>query len=86
MSTSSYPHRQAIDECGGICYPGSVPNGTSLANCTITFTGLRAGTWYAVAVQVSKLLFFYIKFFSRYHRLMKKMPTVTILHFFNSIK
>ncbi|CAF5023261.1 unnamed protein product, partial [Rotaria socialis] len=27
-STSSYPTRQAINECGGICYPGSLPNGT----------------------------------------------------------
>jgi hypothetical protein len=56
-STSSYPNRQAIDECGGICYPGSVPNGTSMSNCTITFTGLTAGTWYAVAVQVTRLRF-----------------------------
>jgi hypothetical protein len=51
-STSSYPNRQALDECGGICYPGSLPNGTSLSNCTITFTGLKAGAWYAVAIQV----------------------------------
>jgi hypothetical protein len=66
MSTSSYVHRQAIDECGGICYPGSLPNGTTLSNCTITFTGLTAGTWYAVALQVRKLLFFYTKFSSQY--------------------
>ena len=51
-STSSYPVRQAINECGGICYPGSVPNDTTLSNCTITFTGRRAGVWYAVAIQV----------------------------------
>ncbi|CAF4485263.1 unnamed protein product [Rotaria socialis] len=42
-STSSYPTRQAINECGGICYPGSLPNGTTLSNCTITFTGMTAG-------------------------------------------
>lgn len=52
--TSSYPTRQAIDECGGICYPGSVPNGTSLSGCTISFTGLVSGTWYAVAIQVNR--------------------------------
>jgi hypothetical protein len=52
-STSSYPVRQAIDECGGICYPGSVPNGTSLSNCTLSFTGLVANTWYAAAIQVN---------------------------------
>ena len=63
-STSSYPHRQAIDECGGICYPDSLPNGTTLSNCTITFTGLKAGTWYAVAVQVSKLSFINHSLFS----------------------
>lgn len=51
-STSSYPHRQALDECGGICYPKSTPNGTTLSNCTISFTGLKAGVWYAVAIQV----------------------------------
>jgi hypothetical protein len=56
-STSSYPNRQAIDECGDICYPSSVPNGTTLSNCTLTFTGLKSGTWYAVAIQVSMIIF-----------------------------
>ena len=56
QSTSSYPHRQAIDECGGICYPGSVPNGTTLSGCTLNFTGLIPNTWYAVALQVSRSL------------------------------
>ncbi|CAF1096097.1 unnamed protein product [Adineta steineri] len=51
--TSSYPVRQAIDECGGICYPNTVPNGTTLSNCTLTFTGLIPNTWYAVSIQVS---------------------------------
>lgn len=51
-TTSLYPSRQAVDECGGICYPDSVPSGTTLSNCTLTFTGLVAGAWYAVAVQV----------------------------------
>lgn len=51
-STSTYPIRQAIDECGGICYPGSVPSGTYLSNCTISFEGLIPDTWYAVAIQV----------------------------------
>jgi hypothetical protein len=51
-STLSYPHRQAIDECGGICYPGSLPSGTVLSNCTISFTGLTSGVWYAAAIQV----------------------------------
>ena len=52
QSTSSYPHRQAIDECGGICFPQSLPNGTTMANCTITFTGPIVNTWYGVAIQV----------------------------------
>lgn len=51
--TTSYPNRQAIDECGGICYPGSMPSGTTLSGCTISFTGLVADTWYAVALQVN---------------------------------
>lgn len=51
-STSSYPIRQAIDECGGICFPSSVPNGTTLSNCTLSFRGLVPNAWYAVAVQV----------------------------------
>ncbi|CAF1176044.1 unnamed protein product [Rotaria sordida] len=56
-STSTYPIRQAIDECGGICYPDAIRNDTTLSNCTITFKGPKAGVWYAVAVQVSILSF-----------------------------
>ncbi|CAF1397320.1 unnamed protein product [Rotaria magnacalcarata] len=50
--TSSYPSVQPIDECGGICYPSSVPSGTTLSNCTLSFTGLVPDTWYAVSIQV----------------------------------
>jgi hypothetical protein len=53
--TSSYPHLQAIDECGGICYPSSMPNGTILSGCTLSFQGLVSGAWYAVAIQVDAL-------------------------------
>ena len=53
-TTSTFPTRQAIDECGGICYPTSMPSGTTLSNCAINFTGPVADTWYAVAVQVSR--------------------------------
>ncbi|CAF2938529.1 unnamed protein product [Rotaria sp. Silwood2] len=49
--TSSYPNHQPIDECGGICYPSSVPSGTTLSNCTLSFKGLVPDTWYAVAIQ-----------------------------------
>lgn len=51
--TISYPNRQPIDECGGICYPNSLPNGTTLSNCVLNFTGYKANTWYGVAIQVS---------------------------------
>ena len=34
-STSTFPTRQAIDECGDICYPVSVPTGTTLSNCSL---------------------------------------------------
>ena len=61
-STSSFPNRQAIDECGGICYPGSLPNGTNLSSsCTLTFTGMKANTWYGVAIQVTQSLPFVLK-------------------------
>ncbi|CAF4440300.1 unnamed protein product [Rotaria socialis] len=53
-STSIYPIRQAIDECAGICYPSSLPTGTTLSDCTITFTGLKVGVWYAVAIQANE--------------------------------
>ncbi|CAF3486205.1 unnamed protein product [Rotaria sp. Silwood1] len=56
-STSSFPIRQAIDECANICYPRGVPNDTTLSNCSITFTGPKAGVWYAVAIQASRFLF-----------------------------
>lgn len=47
---------EPIDECGGICYPGSMPAGTTLSssNCTISFKGTVANTWYAVAIQVNR--------------------------------
>ena len=54
--TSSFPHRQAVDECGGICYPSRTPAGTTLSNCTLNFTGLVADAWYAVAVQVEDFI------------------------------
>lgn len=54
--TSSFPTRQAVDECGGICFPNVLPNTTTLANCTLSFKGLVPGTWYAVSVQVCKYL------------------------------
>ena len=53
-TTSVYLHRQAINECGGICYPTSVPSGTTLSGCTLSFKGLIPNTWYAVAIQVSE--------------------------------
>jgi hypothetical protein len=70
-STSSYPHRQAIDECGDICYPSTVPSETSISNCTISFTGLTAGVWYAVAIQVRSilLLLIFIEKFAIYIKL-----------------
>lgn len=52
QSTSSYPVRQAINECGGICFPKSVPNDTTLSNCTLSFRGLVPDTWYAASIQV----------------------------------
>lgn len=33
-STLSFPHQNAIDECGDICFPSAVPNTTTLNNCT----------------------------------------------------
>lgn len=85
-TTSSYPQRQAIDECGDICYPGSVPNDTILSNCKVTFTGLRANTWYAIALQVSKLLYkhyslknIYLSKYFFHHRL-KILSIIQALH------
>ena len=52
LSTSSYPIRQTIDECGGICYPSIVPLNTALDNCTLSFLGLVPNTWYPIAIQV----------------------------------
>ena len=55
-STSSFPHRQAVDECGGICNPSGTPPGTTLVNCTLNFTGLVAGASYAVAIQIEDFI------------------------------
>jgi hypothetical protein len=52
-STSSYVYPAATDECSGICYPASMPSGTTLSNCTLSFEGLVPNTWYGAAIQVS---------------------------------
>ena len=79
-TTSSFPNYQAIDECGGICSPGTLPNGTTLSGCTITFKGLVPNTWYAVSLQVTRPTFnefcLFIPFFSsfigrRFHQQLK---------------
>ena len=62
-TTSVYLNRQSIDECAGICFPNTAPNTTTLSNCSLTFTGLIPGAWYAVAIQVlilysNKLIYF----------------------------
>jgi hypothetical protein len=41
-----------VNECGGVCYPASMPSGVNLSNCTLSFTGPVAGIWYAAAIQV----------------------------------
>jgi hypothetical protein len=41
-----------FSECAGVCYPGSLPSGTNISNCTVTFEGPTAGIWYAAAIQV----------------------------------
>lgn len=46
----------SIDECSGICYPRGLPNDTTLSNCTLSFTGLVGGTWYAIALQVEDFM------------------------------
>jgi len=43
----------SADECADACYPTGLPSGTTLSNCTLTFTGLSGGIWYAISLQVS---------------------------------
>jgi hypothetical protein len=50
---SQNPNNLQVNECGGVCYPASMPTGTTLSNCTLFFQGLIVGAWYAAAVQVS---------------------------------
>ena len=52
-TTVSYLIRQPVDECGTVCYPSNVPNGTVLNNCALTFTGLVPDRWYAITLQVN---------------------------------
>jgi hypothetical protein len=41
------------DECGDVCYPASLPNGTELlSNCTLLITGEKEGDWYGVTIMV----------------------------------
>lgn len=57
LEVPSCPHlipfvNPPLDECGGICHTNGLPNSTTLSNCTVSFTGLVAGAWYVVALQV----------------------------------
>jgi hypothetical protein len=46
-----------VDECGGICPPGSLPSGTIIyPNCTIIITGPSVGNWFSLALMVDILL------------------------------
>ena len=48
-STSS----NGVDECGGVCPPGSLPPNTVIyPNCTIIITGQIIGDWFAVTLMV----------------------------------
>jgi hypothetical protein len=49
---SSSSTSSSIDECASVCYPASVPSGTTLSNCILSFQGPIVGIWYAVAIQV----------------------------------
>lgn len=43
-----------VDECGGICPPGSLPSGTVLyPNCTVVITGQIVGSWYVIPIMVN---------------------------------
>lgn len=45
-----------IDECGGICPPGSLPNGTVIfPNCTMIITGPDVDNWFAAAITVKSV-------------------------------
>ena len=49
---SQYLTSGTVNECGGVCYPATMPSGTILSNCTLFFQGTTVGTWYAGAIQV----------------------------------
>ena len=45
---------QGANECGAVCPPSSLPNGTMIySNCTLHITGAKVGDWYAVTLTVS---------------------------------
>ncbi|CAF0912723.1 unnamed protein product [Didymodactylos carnosus] len=48
-----YSTKTPVDECGDVCQPSSLPNGTTIfPNCTLAITGVKSNDWYAVAIQV----------------------------------
>lgn len=52
------------DECGDVCYPASLPNGTQLSsNCILQITGENINDWYGVTIIVRKLSLIEIAFF-----------------------
>jgi len=45
------------DECASVCYPNSLPNGTTISSdCILSITGSNVSDWYAVAIVVRKKL------------------------------
>jgi uncharacterized protein with PQ loop repeat len=50
-------------ECGNVCPPASLPNGTSISSdCNLTITGANVDDWYSVAIEVFQMNFFLILF------------------------
>ncbi|CAF3693657.1 unnamed protein product [Rotaria sp. Silwood1] len=46
-----------VDECGGVCPPGSLPSNTIIyPNCTILIIGQIVGNWFAVALMVEDFI------------------------------
>ncbi|CAF4760904.1 unnamed protein product [Rotaria sp. Silwood1] len=46
-----------VDECGGVCPPGSLPTNTVIyPNCTIIITGQTVGNWFAITLMVEDFI------------------------------
>lgn len=46
----------SVDECDSVCFSSSLPTGTNISDCVLSFRGTSPNKWYAITLQVDTIL------------------------------